>query len=439
MKILLIGNNSWDDTNSLGNTLTNFFSGWDGNTLSYLYSRKTPPNNGLCSHYFSIPEIEIIKNYFMPERIGYEYFYYESNKMHYGKKAIRFEKSVVKIKKIFNLGIINLMIDWAWLSKKWYNKKYINFVKNENPDIVFSFATNFVRLYMILNSIKWINNAKIVLFFADDVTVKTKKGLFHNIHWKLGQKYLQKCIDLSSCYYGITPTLCTEYQQKFKKPFKLLRKGCDLSLTQVKDSVGDLIRIVYAGNLYYGRDESLIRLIHTIDEINHYDKKVFALEIYSNSIVPDMLRNCITKSSSTEIYGVKPYSEIMKILAESDLVLHIESFKEEAIKYTRLSFSTKITDCMQSGSCLLAIGPGNVASMEEINQIPGAISITDIDDLQQTLEDVAKNPSQLIQRANAIQKHALENFSVKMVRESLQSDFQNLIGKDKDTLKERTY
>lgn len=434
MNILIIGHNSWDENIAGGNTLSNFFSGWEEANLSYLYSRKAKPNNKICSHYFTIPEKDILLNLFSREKIGHE-FNFLHDVVRNKKTKDKFEDSVIKKLKKFDSGLLRLLIDLLWISKRWNNRNYRNFIKKSNPDIVFAYAANFARLYALLNSIKTITNTKIVLFIADDVTVKTKKGIFHNIHWKLGQKYLQKCIDLSSCCYGITPTLCTEYQQKFKKPFKLLRKGCDLSLTQVKDSVGDLIRIVYAGNLYYGRDESLIRLIHTIDEINHYDKKVFALEIYSNSIIPDMLRNCITKSSSTEIYGVKPYSEIMKILAESDLVLHIESFKEEAIKYTRLSFSTKITDCMQSGSCLLAIGPGNVASMEEINQIPGAISITDIDDLQQTLEDVAKNPSQLIQRANAIQKHALENFSVKMVRESLRSDFKKLIEKDKDTFK----
>lgn len=437
MNILVIRHNVWDDSNAGGNTLSNFFSGLDEANLSYLYSRKAIPNNKICSHYFTIPEKDILLNFFSREKIGHE-FNFSHDVVRNENTKDKFEESVLKKLKKFDSGILRLLIDFLWISKRWYNKNYRNFIQKTNPDIVFAYATNFSRLYALLDSIKTITNTKIVLFITDDVTVKTKRGIFHHIHWKLGQKYLKKCIDISSNCYGITPALCSEYQNKFNKSFHLLRKGCDLSSTQVKSYVGNPLKLVYAGNLYYGRDKSLIYLINIIDEINRTSNcQVFALAIYSNSIVPRKLGNCIADSPSVQILGVKPYSEIMNILAESDLVLHIESFSEKAIEYTRLSFSTKITDCMQSGSCLLAIGPDTVASMQEIQQIPGAIAITDINDLKPILVGIAENPNQLLQRAKSIQKHAHAMFSVEMVRESLRSDFQRLIDKN-NSLEERT-
>lgn len=428
MRILVIEHNTWDDTNSLGNTLTNFFSNWTDAEFSYLYSRKSLPNNSVCINYYTIPEVDIIKKYFDREEIGREFTEKELLDNQGEKKAARFEKTIVKGLKIFDFGILRVLIDYAWLSRAWYNKRFKNFINTSDFNIIFGWGTNFVRLYSLLQAAGELTQAKIVLFFADDVTVRTKRGPFHYIHWMLGQKYMKKCIGLSSYCYGITQEMCNEYQHKFEKPFLLLRKGCDLSSTSIKNEVGTPIQIVYAGNLYYGRDGSLIELITAIEEINHYyARQVFVLGIYSNSTLPRKLRKYIETAQSAQYFGVKPYPEIMKILAKSDLVLHIESFHKKAIEYTRLSFSTKITDCMQSGSCLLAIGPDNVASMESIKQIPGAYLINRAIEIKPTLMSIAENPELLLQRAILMQEYAKKAYSVQEIREFLRSDFLELL------------
>ena len=62
MKVLVISNSAWDDTNAVGNTLSNWFSNWNDAEFSMLYSRDEAPNNECCSRYFLVSLSQIIKN-----------------------------------------------------------------------------------------------------------------------------------------------------------------------------------------------------------------------------------------------------------------------------------------------------------------------------------------------------------------------------------------
>ena len=70
MRILVVGGGSWDDTSSLGNTMSNFFAGWEEDIFYNLYFRETRPNNSVCKHYYQITTKELLKKYFNRKTIG---------------------------------------------------------------------------------------------------------------------------------------------------------------------------------------------------------------------------------------------------------------------------------------------------------------------------------------------------------------------------------
>ena len=69
------------------------------------------------------------------------------------------------------------------------------------------------------------------------------------------------------------------------------------------------------------------------------------------------------------------YGIIKKRLSTADVVLYVESFEKEEILKTKYSFSTKIADYLQCGSSILAIGPGELASIKYFKQIQGVCVI----------------------------------------------------------------
>ena len=80
MNILIFSDAVWDDTNSFGNTCSNFFDGetWEKDAFYNIYMRNAMPKNNVCSNYYCISIMDMIKNYFHKEKIGKE-FIYKSN------------------------------------------------------------------------------------------------------------------------------------------------------------------------------------------------------------------------------------------------------------------------------------------------------------------------------------------------------------------------
>ena len=364
MRVLVVSDIEWSDDNSLGNTMSNLFSGIKEITVASLYRRTSNPGNLLCKKYFRISYISILKNFFNKEKIG-EYF--ELDKPVYTKTEVTGEKKAIGLIHKFKLNkLVYFIEDALFATKKWENKKYKKFLEEFNPDIIFSFAkASKTQLLFEKNILKNLKNCKKVTFVVDDIY-----GANHNKKYK---KIIAEQLNLASKVYYITPSLRDEYKEIFGVDGDILTKGCDFSLPVLKKEE-PVKTIVYAGNLLYGRDKTLINLAEEIKKHNENSKNKLYLKVYSPTIVDDEVKNALNKNDVSEFCEPKPFAEIVEILNNADIVLHVESFDKNQQKIVKHSFSTKITDCVQSGSVLFAIGPKEVASMQAADDIDGAFT-----------------------------------------------------------------
>lgn len=97
----------------------------------------------------------------------------------------------------------------------------------------------------------------------------------------------------------------------------------------------------------------------------------------------------------------------------------MESFEEVEMQKTKYSFSTKIIDYLQSGSVILAIGPKDISSMRYLSNIPGVVSINDVNDLIFVLKEMIENSGYFIQRAYDIRDYAQRHHGNQMVSQIL--------------------
>ncbi len=269
----------------------------------------------------------------------------------------------------------------------------------------------------MLRFLKQNTNAKIVLFLVDNVCAKYLSG-----DGKEGLKEFQRLKEmfkLSEKNYGISEELRKIYGSKFGVDIAPLYKGCDFS-TPVKTSAGNPVRIVYAGNLLYRRLDTLISLAKALKNINGNTQKYF-LEVYSGTDISDKEKQSLNILETSQFCGSRSYDEIKEILSAADMVLHVESFEEDQIENVKYSFSTKITDCLQSGSVLTVIGPKGISSVEYSRHIPGAIVIDDTDQIQATFSELTIDS--LPERACAIREFAVKYHSIDAAHKSLQEDF----------------
>lgn len=419
MNILIISNIELDTKNSSGNTYANWLTGWQDCNIACAYCRDTYPNNDFCDEYFSVSPISIVKYFFTPWKIG----------KHFSKKDIKSDSSIGKTERTLvqhskhsKRGLFYLITDVLYSSKIWMNRNYKRFIKEFNPDIVFFFAKSDAFIYENLRYIKKYTKAKCVAFYADDVyrRFKNSKGLVYRIF----EHRFSKIIGLTDCHYGASKLMCEDYGSLFNIPMIPLYKGCEIA--DVKNIKNNPLRIIYAGNLYYGRFNTLSRIAQELKEFNKNETKIL-LEIYTTTEITSEIEKALNIPNASQVMGSKPYTEIKKIMQSADFVLHVESFSPKDISSVRLSYSTKISDCLQSGSVLMVVGPRNIASVEEALQIPGSVVITDLSEIQGSIAQIVSKSDDLVSMAQMTNVYAKKYFLLTEVRRKLYHDFKKLI------------
>ncbi len=414
MRVLVLSNIEWSDNNAFGNTLSNLFSNIDDVDIASLYRRNSKPINNVCKKYYKISYTSIIKNFFRKEKIG-EYFELSvSNKI----PTVSSEKKAIGFIHKFNLNkIVYYINDLLFLTKRWENNKFEKFIKDYNPDIVFYFTRSCKVQNLFIRTVKkYIPQCKFATFIVDDIYAVN--------HSKKDKKIIAEQFNQASKIYAITPSLKIKYEELFDVKIDVLTKGCDFSLP-VTEKQNPVKTIVYAGNLLYGREKTLIRLGQEIKLHNENSDNKLLLKVYSPTVVDDIVKNAMNISGSSEFLGSKPYSEIVEIMNSADVVLHVESFDEEQQKVVKHSFSTKITDCMQSGSVLFSIGPDGLASIEATKSIDGAFCAVNFDEITETIKQIAD--ADLYEKAKSIREYAIENFAIEKIQQKIVNDFKQII------------
>jgi len=419
MRILVISNSEWDDQGAGGNTLSNWFGGWNNSVFFNVYPRLSLPNNTCCKEYYSVSPFSLIRFFFRPSKVGRRFSVKEQIIVSRHQKK---EKKVISWIHKRARGIAYLINDFLYDIVRWQNDKYVRFIKECNPDIVFSFATGDTFRRQNLEYVKQHTHAKIITFVADDVyTIYSDRS---SVLMRRYKKNFEDIMYMSDMVYGASEMMCSEYGRLFNIQMKPLYKGCHFM--GVKDVINNPLRIVYAGNLQYGRINSLAKIADVLEVINQHTIKCY-LEIYTGSDITPEINEKLNRKQSSRICGPRPYETIKQILHQADIVLQVESFEPQQQKIVRFSFSTKITDCMQSGSVLMVIGPKGISSVEYTKNIPGVLLATDPDEIGNLLKNVLNNPMELLSRAKQIHEFSIRNHSLNSVRKALQHDFNEVI------------
>lgn len=399
MKVLVISRNAWDDTNSIGNTLTNFFGNLTEIEFANIYFRSARPNNRVCKEYYCTSEIEVMKNWFSAEKIGRRFHQEPMQKSEPQTQAVSREKKLIHAIQKHGLRFAYQLSDHIWYSEKWINRSLDAFIEDFAPDLIFSFVKSVPQYYLTIRHLRETFDIPLMTWIADDeYTGLSRRGARKEI------ENLSYILRESAVVYGCSEEICAYYNSIFGCRATPLYKTCDLS-GPVRTMVNDPITMVYAGNLLYGRLEIIRQLT---EELEGYSRPVH-FEIYSNTPLSPEEEAFFEQHSCTEYMGKRDYAYIKERLAEADVVLHAESFEADQILKTKYSFSTKIIDCLQSGSVLLGIGPAEIASIGYISRIPGACVIDDLRRLQEGLYTFLDDSAQFAKRTKAIRAFAQQH------------------------------
>jgi len=427
MKLIILTRSAWDDTNSLGNTMTNFWSGLDSQNIAHLYCRAATPNNNVCHQYYSICEKELIRSMFNCHYTSGKLFrldvYNTSTEVE--NKDKQNEERLYGFFRKYSFVLAQWGQELLWKFGRWQNDQLDQFLANFSPDIIFAPCFSLLYMHKILWYVQKKTNAKVVLFHADDyLTVKGLGGSpLSRINRRLRARTVARSAKRADLNYCISPKQQEEYSIKVQKEMKLLYKGADFSVqpNYRRDNVRDLIRIVYVGSTLYGRWKTLGMLARAIQKIN-IDKPRFELLIYSQYQPSLKAEHAMVLEGASCFMGKVPAVQVPEILNDADIVLHVESFDKKERIATRLSFSTKIVDCLHSGRCVLAIGWKEAASIDYLIRNDAALVANSENEVMKQLMKIIKNPDTLAIYANKAWKCGKVNHQIEKIQADLYND-----------------
>ena len=422
MRVLIISDVPWRDDNSVGNTFSNIFENFNGVEFANLYCKAGMTDSKIVQNFYQITEKQLILKFLGKKP--------EEKIINSAEVFNKKEQKFYDILRILRFQSFFLIRELIWKIGNWKSDELNSFLNDFKADIVFSFCLDSIYYNNLVEYCSDYSKAKLVIFFADDVYAIQKKNPIYLIYKLFSRSRIRRLVKKSNLIYGATPQLCEEYSKIFKKEISPLYKVCN-NIVKSKLRVNQPIKITYTGNLYYGRLETLSLIAQALKEINSNGTRII-LDVYTSGLTNKKMYSMLNVEGSSRLLGSITYSKVKEILQESDIVLHVESFKQKEIKKTRLSFSTKIVDCMQSGSCLLAVGPLETASISLLNdyKIAQIISSDHVEVIKKSILNLVKNTEIITNTAAEMYNFACKYHSVQSINKNLYLPLRILNGEN---------
>lgn len=384
-KILIISPRPYNPNNT-ARTLKTFFNDWGKDSVAHLYFNTEKPVKGFCENFYQVTDASMLIRHFKKTETGkiYNSFLDES-----ARKSCVSMKSNRILSFFYKVGrkktpLIHLVRNFIWKEKYWKTDLLENWLDSFNPDVIFyDFIDdnygNEIALYISKS-----RNIPIVSYICDDYYFNDRKSisLFYHIYRKSFKKTAEKIILSSSERIYICDLIKDRYSEHFNNKGMIVYTTSDIK-PDVKKHQVSIPKISYLGNLSLGRWRALLDIAAALQTIC----SDYKINVYSNEKDKKILSK-MKNIAGIDFRGSVPYFEVEKIIKESNLIIHTESFEPKNIIKTRYSLSTKIADCLSCGTCLFAYGPKNIASIDYLIKNKCACVITNKNNLAEMLKKI---------------------------------------------------
>ncbi len=385
-KVLVISHNVFSNTSNMGRTLANFFLGWPKDKIAQFYIHSEQPTTDVSINYFRVTDFDNIKK---PKgKIGTVF----------GEADITPDLASERVDaggeaKIYQHGrsrkpYMYLGRNFIWGLNRWYNKRLKAWLDEFSPEVIFFASGDYAFSYRIAQKIAKRFNIPIVTYVCDDFyfVKKDDNSFLYRLSKRQFDRTMKKLFSENLELVAICDKISEDYEKEFgTRSHTVMTTSTQGKLEKVEKE--GKVKFSYIGNLGYDRHIQVADIGKTLFEVSGGE---ILLDVYSGEKKEEKLK-LLTKENGIDFHGSIPYDEVVKVMQESDVLTHTESFDEDMRKKVRHSVSTKIADSLSTGKCLFAYGPDDVASMEYLAKNDAAYCVTEKDKLSTALKELIEN------------------------------------------------
>ena len=388
-KILVSTIPSWSQQSG-ANTFSALLDGIEDVDVSSIYFRSDIPDSKVAKHYFHIVENRVIRSIFNSNiKTGEEVQPCTSD-----AKNKEENKQERKRYAFFSRNRNSLFLwgrELLWKLGRWKSPELDAFLDKVKPD-VFMLTIESYPYFNRVNEyiIRKCKPKKIIVYWWDDnFTYKQRKSPAYFISRFFIRRAAKRIMRVATDVLAISPKMKRECDDFFSVNSTIITKPIRSHDRPAYSLKNRPLRFLYTGSMVIGRQKTLIALARILQKINENGQRAY-LDIYSKTVLNSKDYETLNIPGTCRIVGQIPQSQVFEEQLRSDVLVFVESFEN---KTARLSFSTKLTDYLSSGRCILAIGPADISSMEYLSSENAAITCFDEEQLKIRVTELIENPS----------------------------------------------
>jgi glycosyltransferase involved in cell wall biosynthesis len=387
-KVLVITVNPLSNTSNNGKTIASFFTGYPKEKIAQLYFHREIPTSDICENYFKISDEDIIKNIFnRSKEIGKKIYMQDK------EERIISEALSNWMKKSSVIRFIRLLI---WALFNFEKEELYTWLDEFNPEVIFFCGGDANYLYNTTIRLSKRYNTKIIHYITDDYVLPYfSLKPFYLLTRLWTRKVFKRMCSCSNLILTIGSKMSRVYKEKYEIESEKIMNLVDVetNINEEINSKKNNLKFVYTGEVHSNRWKTLRIIGQSLERLNKYGLQA-SLEVYSQNKPDEKVLNALNNNNYSRYCGSLDSEGVKKVLKDSDVLVHVESFDSESQRVTYLSVSTKIPEYLSTGKCILAIGPEQVASIEYIKETNAGFVITskDSSEIDSVLRGIILNP-----------------------------------------------
>ena len=285
--------------------------------------------------------------------------------------------------------IFHYLRNVAYIKNRSLLKFLSSYIKTNQINAVVLWGCNLPFLYELSYKLSVLNSVPLFTVTSEDYPLKTynyisqKPSFFFRIFQKSLRKWCLKSYKQSTLNIYSNQELKDLYEKETKSlKSEVILFGSDfvpkLSNVANKNKI-----ILYGGNLYKDRLESILRLAKHLDKRDDVVFKLFGpIEKESEAE--------IQKQNNVVYAGVVSYDKLLIEINNADFLLHVEGFSQNYINDCKYAFSTKIADYIMSEKPLIVFGPIQISGIKFCHKYLNDFTITNDNELNK-IENILSN------------------------------------------------